>query len=54
MKKLVHMLLSAAMHMHSSGFVHRDIKLENCLIDKTLNLYLIDFGLANEFAKPYT
>jgi serine/threonine protein kinase len=34
-------LYGAVRHLH----VHRDIKLENCLIDDDLNLRLIDFGL---------
>jgi serine/threonine protein kinase len=48
------MLVSGILHVHTCGFVHRDIKLENCLIDKDLNLYLIDFGLAEATSKPYT
>ena len=32
--------------MHSSGIVHRDIKLENILLDADCNVYLCDFGNA--------
>lgn len=49
----MYMLVSSVHHVHSSGFVHRDIKVENCLIDKNLKLYLIDFGLAESASKAY-
>lgn len=39
--------------MHKNGFVHRDIKAENCIIDKQLNLRIIDFGLAESYEKVY-
>lgn len=33
-------------YMHRKGVVHRDLKLENILIDKKLNLKIVDFGFA--------
>src|SRR3989338_5223082 len=42
-------LLSVLHHVHSRGYVHHDIKLDNILIDEDDHIYLIDFG----FAKPY-
>lgn len=48
---VVSKLLSALVHMHSKGVVHRDLKLENILIasrtDHT-NIKIADFGLAAE------
>ena len=31
-------------HLHNSGIAHRDIKLENVMLDFDDNIKLIDFG----------
>ena len=36
----------AIAHLHEQGIIHRDLKLENILIDKDGYLKIIDFGLA--------
>jgi len=36
----------ALIHCHSKGFIHRDMKPENCLIDKNGYIKLCDFGMA--------
>ena len=33
-------------HLHTQGIIHRDLKLENILIDKDGYLKIIDYGLA--------
>jgi len=38
-------IMSALKHAHSKNIAHRDIKLENILMDKKGRAYLIDFGL---------
>ena len=39
-------IVSALLHVHKKGFIHRDVKPENCLIDKNGYLKLCDFGMA--------
>lgn len=45
-------LVRAIAHCHASGFVHRDVKPENCLVFADGTLKLGDLGLAKEL--PYT
>lgn len=39
---------SAVKFLHENGLVHRNIKLENILLDETNNLKLCDFGWCGE------
>lgn len=47
--RLFAQLISGVHYMHSKGLVHRDLKLENLLLDKHENLVITDFGFVNEF-----
>ncbi|EHY66161.1 CAMK/CAMKL/KIN1 protein kinase [Nematocida ausubeli] len=40
-------ILDALNYIHNNNIVHRDIKIENILIDQNDNAILIDFGLSN-------
>jgi MAP/microtubule affinity-regulating kinase len=43
-KILVKQMLSGLHYLHENSICHRDIKLENILIEKNLSIKIIDFG----------
>ncbi|PRT56383.1 Fatty acyl-CoA synthetase and RNA processing-associated kinase 1 [Wickerhamiella sorbophila] len=47
--RLFSQLVSGVYYLHSKGIVHRDLKLENLLLDKNKNVIITDFGFANSF-----
>lgn len=42
-------LVGAVSYVHNKGCVHRDLKLENILLDKAQNVKLVDFGFTREY-----
>lgn len=51
-RQLFGQLVSAIEFVHSKSVAHRDIKLENCFLDKNVNLKLADFGMMKIFDGP--
>ncbi|KAI9354931.1 kinase-like domain-containing protein [Pilaira anomala] len=49
--RLFSQLISSVYYMHQKNIVHRDLKLENILLDSNGNLIVTDFGFANQFTK---
>ena len=48
-QKIFTQLVGAVIHVHHMSCVHRDLKLENILLDKNENVKLCDFGFTREY-----
>ncbi|KAI5481153.1 serine/threonine protein kinase Kin4 [Pseudohyphozyma bogoriensis] len=47
--RLFAQLISGVAYLHAKKIVHRDLKLENLLLDRNRNVIITDFGFANRF-----
>jgi len=48
-RRLFAQLVSGVGYLHRNGIIHRDLKLENLLLDRNKNIIISDFGFANTF-----
>ncbi|XP_031671689.1 hormonally up-regulated neu tumor-associated kinase homolog A [Oncorhynchus kisutch] len=46
-RRYTRQILSAVEHLHTHGIIHRDLKIENFLLDEHNNIKIVDFGLSN-------
>ncbi|KAI8984603.1 kinase-like domain-containing protein, partial [Mycotypha africana] len=51
--RLFAQLISGVNYMHKKHIVHRDLKLENLLLDRHRNVLITDFGFANQFSSAH-
>ncbi|KAJ3111930.1 hypothetical protein HK100_002505 [Physocladia obscura] len=51
-RRMFAQIICAVSFIHSNGIVHRDLKLENILLDEYQNVVIIDFGFANKSNGP--
>jgi 5'-AMP-activated protein kinase, catalytic alpha subunit len=47
--KVFEQIISGIEYIHRLRIVHRDLKLENCLIDYDRTIRIVDFGLSNTY-----
>ncbi|CAI2385740.1 unnamed protein product [Moneuplotes crassus] len=52
-KTIFRKILEGVDYLHRSNIAHRDLKLENIIIDKSKNVKIIDFGFATMTTKDY-
>ena len=52
MKSCLQRILQALAYCHARHILHRDVKLNNIMLSRDLEVYLIDFGQAHCFLKP--
>ncbi|KAJ8245694.1 hypothetical protein GJAV_G00273490 [Gymnothorax javanicus] len=50
-RRFFRQIVSAVHYCHKNGVVHRDLKLENVLLDDNCNIKIADFGLSNLYHK---
>ena len=48
--RLFAQLISGVSYLHKKNIIHRDLKLENLLLDRNRNVIITDFGFANDFS----
>jgi serine/threonine protein kinase len=54
-KVIMRQVLSALDYLHTKGYLHRDVKPENFIInEKTLEVKMIDFGTCRDYSKNIT
>ncbi|KAK3583901.1 hypothetical protein CHS0354_033679 [Potamilus streckersoni] len=53
-RKYIRQIVSAIDYIHRLGILHRDLKIENLLLDSNQDIKIIDFGLSNSIKTVHT
>jgi serine/threonine protein kinase len=51
LRQIMNQVFGAFDYLHKKNICHRDVKMENILIDEKLNVKIIDFGFSVKLAK---